>query len=304
MVVIYRSMELSWTMKLRIAAACGVGVLLIGFLAWPLAAPADPMGAVTALTPPKAVFLAILAFIAALIAYFVAWPYGRQIGVFAVPAGLAVWAIRSGNMAQQIQMAPDVADRMALFAAVKWEPIFWLAIIAAGFAGVIFGQTIFPQGPKTEENQPKPSSKLNGYLSAAIAIVASVMIAQFCIGFFAKDITIPDNRLGFVTAQPAIGQIIFAVVFSFGLAGFVAKKFLNASYFYPIIASAFVTAYGISAYVKQDIVVHLAQQHPAVFFSNPLTAVLPVQIIAFGAFGAIAGYWSAVRYDYWRKHEI
>ena len=41
-------MELSWPMKLRIAAAAGVGVVLIGIVGWPLAVPTDPFGAVLA----------------------------------------------------------------------------------------------------------------------------------------------------------------------------------------------------------------------------------------------------------------
>jgi len=27
-------------------------------------------------------------------------------------------------------------------------------------------------------------------------------------------------------------------------------------------------------------------------------------MVAFGTIGSIAGYWMAIRYDYWRKHEI
>ena len=38
-------MELSWPMKLRIAAAAAVGVLLIGILAWPMAEPFSRVGA-------------------------------------------------------------------------------------------------------------------------------------------------------------------------------------------------------------------------------------------------------------------
>ncbi|MHC4635801.1 MAG: hypothetical protein ACYSYU_11425 [Planctomycetota bacterium] len=40
-------MELSLLMKFRICAAMGLGVVLIGILAWPLAAPLDPFGVVS-----------------------------------------------------------------------------------------------------------------------------------------------------------------------------------------------------------------------------------------------------------------
>jgi hypothetical protein len=102
-------------------------------------------------------------------------------------------------------------------------------------------------------------------------------------------------------AQPAIGQVVFAVLVSFGLAAFAVKKYLNVSYIWPTIASALVTAFAVSAYGRQ--VQHLAQQWPATFFSNSVVSILPVQMVAFGTLGSIAGYWMAVRFDYWRKHE-
>ena len=36
-------MELTWINKLRIAAVAALGVMVIGILAWPLAAPGDPL---------------------------------------------------------------------------------------------------------------------------------------------------------------------------------------------------------------------------------------------------------------------
>ena len=90
-------MELSWPMKLRIAAAVAAGVILIGFAAWPLAVPPDPFGVVSVLsgtiTVGGALILVALAFLTGLIAYFLSWPYGREIGILAAPAGLSIWTI-------------------------------------------------------------------------------------------------------------------------------------------------------------------------------------------------------------------
>jgi len=288
-------------MRLRIAAAVAVGVILIGILAWPLAAPAEPFGAVFAgtITRAGAISLALLAVFAGFIAYFLSWPYGREIGILAVPSGLAVWAVRTGSMADLIMHNPTVPQRQALFAMLRWEPLFWLAIVAAGFAGVLLAQKIHAK-PQPE----KPGSKSNTYLNAVIALVGSVLIAQFCIRIFAQDVRIPDRTLGSVLAQPAVGQIVFAVLGSFGLAAFVVKKFLNVSYIWPAVASAFVTGFAITTYLKQDILQHLVQHWPPVFFSNAVTSILPVQIVAFGTLGSVAGYWLAIRYNYWRKHEL
>jgi len=296
-------MELSWLMKLRIAAAAAIGVVLIGILAWPMVTPSELVGVVHAgpIIISDRVILVILAFLAGFIAYFVSWPYGREIGILAAPSGLAIWAVRSSSMATLVQLSPTVAHRQALLASLKWEPIFWLVVVAAGFAGVLLGQKIRP-GLKPNEAKDKSNSKSYKYLNEIIALVGSILIAQFCIRIFAQDVRILDDSLGSVTAQPPVGQIVFAVLVSFGLAAFAVKKFLNVNYIWPTIAIAFVTSFAISSYVKQ--VQYLVQYWPAVFFSNAVVSILPVQMVAFGTLGSIAGYWMAVRYGYWRKHEI
>jgi hypothetical protein len=302
-------MELSWLMRLRIAAAAATGVVLIGILAWPLAAPPDPFEPVSLITSTisfgDAIILMAIALLAGFIAYFLSWPYGREIGILAAPAGLALWAVRSGSMAGLMQQYTSAAQRQILFGILKWEPFFWLAIVAAGFGGVLIGQKIRQKPmPAEAETQKKANSKPNIYLSSAIALIGSVLIAQFLISILAQDVRIYDSKLGSLVGQPAVGQIAFAVLVSFGAAAFVVKKFLNTGYNWPIIASALVTGFAISTYIKQDVLEYLSARYPAVFFSSSVIAVLPVQMVAFGTLGSIAGYWLAVRFDYWRKHEL
>ena len=297
-------MELSWPMKLRIAAAAATGVVLIGILAWPLAAPPEPFGTVSltagSISLGGAVVLAALAFLAGFIAYFLSWPYGREIGILAAPAGLAIWAFRSGRMVGLIRRTA-VVNQSELFAALKWEPLFWLAIVAAGFAGVLLAQKVKSK-PEPEKTDKKANSRTNIYVSAVIALVASVLIAQLCISAFAQNVRLFDEKIGSVVAQPTAGQIVFAVFVSFGLTAFVVKKFLNVSYIWPTIASALVTAFAIITYGKQDVLQHLSLRWPAVFFSHAVISILPLQMVALGTLGSIAGYWMAVRYKFWRKH--
>ena len=124
-------MELSWPTKLKITATAVVGIVLIGILAWPLAEPADPLGAVLAgsISLVGVITLAVLALLAGFVGYFISWPYGRQIGILAVPAGLAVWALRTGNVANLIQQNPTLTQRQGLFETFKWEPIFWQTML-------------------------------------------------------------------------------------------------------------------------------------------------------------------------------
>ncbi|MFA5239512.1 MAG: hypothetical protein WC476_07380 [Phycisphaerae bacterium] len=286
--------ELPWSVKLKIAAVLLAGVILIGLLAWPLAAPVEPFGAVSMPQVGGMVILAALAVLTGFIGYFLSWPHGGEIGVLAVPAGLAVWAARSGSMAELMRTTvPTFARRQSLFAAMKWEPIFWLAIVAAGFIGVLIAQRLVSRSSKLV---PRPLS----IGSIIIAVVGSGLIAQLCIGIFAQDIRIADSRLGSVVAQPAIGQIIFAVFVSFGIAAFIVKKFLDVGYIWPIATSAWVG--GFAVITSGDKLQYLVEHYPPAFFYLAVTSILPVQMVAFGVLGSIAGYWLAVRYDYWREN--
>ena len=296
-------MELSLQMKLRIAAAAGVGIVLIGILAWPLAVPSEPLSAVRAgnISLGGVITLVILAFSVGFIAYFASWPYGREIGILAVPSGLAIWAIRSGSMASLMQLNPTAAQRQAILTTFKWESIFWLAIVAAGFFGVLLGQKILSSTRAIQINN-KSKSKPTKYLNVIVALAVSAFIAQFCIRIFAQDVKVFENRLGSVVAQPSVGQILFAVLISFKFAAFLVKKYLDVGYIWPIIASVLVTAFITSVYAKQEL--YLAQRWPATFFSNSIVSILPIQMVSFGTLGAVAGYWMAIRYQYWRKHEM
>ncbi|MDD5063758.1 MAG: hypothetical protein PHQ35_03225 [Phycisphaerae bacterium] len=291
--------EVNWPVKLKVTAALLVGIILIGFLA-PLGTPAEPFGVISVPAFGSATALAGLAVLAGFIGYFVSWPNGREIGIMAAPAGLAIWAVRGGNMAELMQLAPTLAQRQALFATLKWEPIFWLAIVAAGFGGVLLGQYLVSRKSSVAPGSFdfSPSSLVN----RIIAVICSCLIAVFCIGIFAQDIRIPDLRLSSVIAQPAVGQIVFAVLVSFGIAAFLVKKFLDASYIWPIVASALVTGFAVITYTRESMLQYLVEHYPPIFFSWAVTSILPLQMVAFGTLGSIAGYWLAVRVNFRQKH--
>lgn len=287
--------EASWSVKLKVTISLLVGIILIGFLA-PLETPDEPFGVVSVPTFGGAITLAGLAVLAGFIGYFLSWPYGREIGILAAPAGLAIWAVRGGNMAELMRLAPTLAQRQTLLALLKWEPIFWLGIVAAGFVGVLIGQRIVAK-PELNKCQEQSGSKANTYLNGLIAVVGSVLIAQFCIAIFAQDV-----RIGSVVAQPSVGQIVFAVSVSFGIAAFLVKRFLDAGYIWPITASALLTGFVVITRIRQDTLKQLVEHYPPAFFSSTVISILPLQMVAFGVLGSIAGYWLAIRYNYWRKH--
>ncbi|UCG47098.1 MAG: hypothetical protein JSU94_16565 [Phycisphaerales bacterium] len=291
-------------MRSRIAAAAAVGVLIIGVLAWPLAAPGSPFEAVRAgsMGYTGAVALVFAAFLTGLIGYFVSWPYGQEIGILAVPSGLAVWAVRSGSMGGLMQMNLAVTQRQALYATMRWEPVFWLVIVAAGFSGVLLGRRIRP-APGSAEGPAKRESGLTVQLRAIIGLIASVVIAQSCVRIFTRNVELYNSELGSVVSQPAIGQIVFGVVLSFGVAAFVAKSLLGVGYIWSILASGLITPVAAAVHAKESVLQVLSAQLPAICFPDTVLSILPLQMVAFGTLGSVGGYWMGVKYVYWRKHD-
>jgi len=294
-------MELTWINKLRIAAVASLGILIFGGLVWPLAAPADPLLPVRAwiISPLGTMALLITAFAVGFAGYFIAWPHGREMGILAVPFGLAIWAYRSGPMRALTQVYTDVYERQALLRSLRFEPIYWLALVAAGFAGVLVAQHL-RSGPAkpTNTDRPKTYLNINTYANALIAIVVSLVVSQFFIGVFAQNLGVAG-----IAAQPAIGQILFGVTAAFAVAAFITKKFLDLSYIWPAAALIFVTAFTEAVYYRGETVQRFAETQPATFFPHSGFAILPVQFVALGVLGSIIGYWLAVKYDYWRRHE-
>jgi hypothetical protein len=197
---------------------------------------------------------------------------------------------------QQEQIMATFSQRQALLGALSWEPLFWLAVMAAGGAGVLVGRKILAK-PSQRQAEKDTGSKLTICLHSAFAVVLSGLVAQFTIRVLAQDVAV-----GPLVTQPTVAQIGFAVVVGFGLAGFLVKAFLNADYVCPAIASALITIFAVAAYAKPSDLEHLTRDWPPIFFSNALLTILPIQMVVFGTLGAIGGYWLAVRCEYWRKH--
>jgi hypothetical protein len=308
-------MELTWINKLRIAAVAALGIVVIGWMAWPLAAPADPLSPVRAsgISFSGTMTLLLLAFGLGFAGYFIAWPHGREIGILTVPFGLAVWAGRCGPMRVLTQASKQPYEREALVSSLRFESVYWLLIVAAGFAGVLVAQYLRRAGngtegttgsatPAAEPSDDQPTRRYNAgtYVSKLLALVASVLLVHFFVGVFAQDVATSRN---IIPTQPLVGQITFAVVAAFAVAAFVIKKFANLGYLWPVIGSMFITAFAQAIYCNSETLRQFAETRPATFFPHSALTILPVQFVALGTLGSILGYWMAVRYDWWRTHE-
>lgn len=295
--------SLSWLMRLRILAVIAFGMIAVGLLTWSATGQWGPDGIVTFPSFVNSLILLFSAFASGFIAYFIAWPYGRQIAPLAVPVGLAVWAARSASIGSLMQKTIDAAGRYQVLNQFKWTAILWLTPVAVGFAGILLAELLTKGKVDLPSKTINKSTNFGDYAGSLTALIGSVLIILFCIKIFAQDIKFSDSRLGSVIAQPSSGQIAFAVAVSFGIAAFVIKLFLNAGYIWSIAACVFLPPLCISLYAKADTVAYIADNFPAIFFTHPAVAILPLQIVTFGVLGAIGGYWFAIVYKIWRTEE-
>ena len=301
-------MELSIFTKVRIALVVAVGVILLGYVGWPMLKPAAPLDAVVFFTAnidaAKLLLTIILAFIAGLAGGFIARPYTRQIGIIAAPAGLAAVSMRSGDMATLLKANATVELRHSVYTALSWEGVLWLAVVASGFFGAIIANIIWPgKSDKLIENDvlvPFYRDKKTFYMNVATSIATTVFLSHFIIKAIARDVIV-NNQIASVVSQPANLQILFAVFVGFLACGFVSKYLLSSSYLWPAIASAIVCAVEMILAGRADSLNSLSQNWPIGFYFSGTSAVLPIQYIAFGTLGSVVGYWLAIRYAWWRK---
>lgn len=298
-------MELTWINKLRIAAVAALGIVVIGILAWPLAAPADPLLPVRAsvIGFPGTLLLLVLALAIGFVGYFIAWPHGREIGILGVPFGLTLWAGRSGPMQTLTQIRDETAERAALVQSLRMEPLYWMLLVAAGFAGVLLAQRLRKAPPnKILEADAHSISKGPAgsiYANALLALGVSVVVSHFFLGVFVQNLAMSPN----VAAQPDIGQIIFGVGAAFAVAGFIVRQVLGQSYILPALSSLLVVGMAQVLHYRSSTIERFAETFPASFFPHSVFAIVPVQLVALGTLGSVLGFWIAVRYDWWRKHE-
>jgi hypothetical protein len=293
-------------MRFRIIASFAIGAVLLGFLPWGLVKPsADGVFAYLSgsISAGDLLICAGLAFVAGFLASIVSTPYGAQIGIIAAPAGLAVWSLRSAMLSKVFQMTPAAGDRVKVYSSLKFEGFLWLAIAVCGFLGALTADEIFRIKPVELPDKTKPVFRMPEFLVIAISVIGTVFVANFLINIFALDVSYSDPQLAHVTAQPASLQIVFAVLIAFGACGFLAKILIGSRAVWPATASVVLICYTAIGYGKNDIMAHLSSSWPANFFIRPITAVLPVQMVAFGCLGAVWGYWLAVDYHLWRTQQ-
>lgn len=295
--------NLNWLLRVRILSAMAAGALIVSVVGYSQVRPADPLGAISLFTGEisavNAAILTALAFAAGVVGTLVSQPLGGALGPFAAPAGVATLAVTSGGLRQLLLTNPALEERNAVYAVLRWELLFWLAVCAVGYLGSYL--TLKLIGPKNAESEqtPKIEKKANYWTNCGIAAVAAAAIVYFTIGIFAQDIRQIDNNLDFVVGHPGSRQVAFGVFVAVGLAGFAAKHLLNTHYIPVILGAAAVYIGTISKFIGSDTLAYMVKTHSIEFFPNSIYAILPIQFAPFAVLGAMTGYWISI---YWKHH--
>ncbi len=294
-------MELSWLSKTRILLVMALGAMVIGVLNWHAVKPEDPSGLVSLhnLSVIQGLFLFAIATLLGFVSYFIAWPYGCEIGLLAAPSGLAIWACRSASLSKTLAVIPDVQSRLDLFASMRFESLFWLAVVYAGWCGVQLARRLRPN-PTLPILETLPEPKQTSVIHQGLAILVSLVVGQFLFGVFAQDISQTHGAL----SQPPTRQLALGIFMAFGMASFLVGHFLHLSYHWVIPALALTHVLSTLSFARREALTLMAQTSPSLCLPSTVLFALPIHIVSFGSLGAIWGHWASVRFDYWRTHEL
>jgi len=284
-----------WLTRLRTLGAILVGLILVGWLGWPLVRPADPLGAiclVDGIVPPfNGLWLCAMGFAAGFAAYWTGYPKGLLTAPLAVPAGMSAWCFASGDMRTLLITNSTLVERQKVYAVLGWEGLFWLLPVIAGLLGVLAGWVLHKrQMPQLTISKLSDEGKP---LYLLIAAVASVVVVQILISILAQDVRQQDPQLGQVVGQPGKGQVAFAVFVSFLAAGYAVKYFIKTSYIIPTLCAAIAVFLAMRYAASPAVAEQMTRNWAVAYFPRAVCAILPLQMVAFGALGAFAGFQSA-----------
>jgi hypothetical protein len=276
-------------------------MVVVGVWAWSWAAPNDPMGLVRTsnMSLANQVLLIGVAGLLGFVCYYLAWPYGFEVGVLAVPAGLAVWASRSGSVASLLQAFPSAEQRVNVFSGLRWDAFYWVLVVFAGIGGAYVARKLSPS-PSLPIKEAYDAPKLPASIGPVVAVLASLLVAQLLLNGFSQDVRVTNEM---IASQPVTRQAAFATMIAFGGAAYLVRHFFNVSYIWSLLAAPLLYCLGTFVHTRTTVLAGLAEQYPAICLSNALFGIIPIQLISFGSIGAVIGYWLAIRYRYWRNHE-
>ncbi len=284
--------EQHWMDKVRIGAVLTFGAIVIGIFCWPLIAPHTDLGAVafynSSISPFDAMLILPAAFATGAAAYFIGWPNGRHTALAAVPMGVGIWGLRSGTMNNLLTYNNTLEQHHNIYMSLRWEGIFWLLVITAGYFGVRTAAAICHDNSHWEQEKRKYQVG-----DIILPLVVTCAIAWPLINLLTQSPKLPTKEFGNLYSQPQNAQIAFALMAGFGVAGYAVKRFMKVRIEIPVVSTVLFSL-AAAIFSGKESLQSISMSMPSSFFAYPISAILPVQTIAFGTIGILIGYSIAI----------
>ena len=296
----------------------GVMAVLFGVWGWSWVRPADGYEGMTVVLNGKSGVVILSALGLGLIGVLVGVLFGRrhgiQMGMLAIPAGLTVWAVLSGNMERMLLEYSGAEARQGLFLKLMVDAVIWSALVGVGcvFTWLLGGAhrtaaitNPNPEGPLVTETASKTSKQnklrfefpdnvwLKGLLGAVITCVTAWLLVRI-LGQ-ARQVSLSYPVTDEASIVPATGQIIFAVAVGFYLAALIVHQLTEVSLWWllPCPLAISLAAYGLG--VHNGVLETLNGSGPAfVPKSIVFATILPIQYIGVGTMALMGGYYYSV----------
>ena len=292
--------------KVRVFLACLVAIVLVSYIGWMVAQPVDPEMAVTFTAGSRNLLaiwpaLLVLTVVSAAVGSAVAGPRLPEAGMFAAAVGLAGLALHGGSMEMLLSYVggADPSGRRSLMFSMAIDSALWAALLAVSWIVVLMvGRWLWEPTAVQPANRPgsKNASDKGGSIvemlgGGILALAITAIVALFFIWM-----TIARTPVAII----ARGQVIASVFFGLYLGAMVARYFTGvdcARYYMgaPLVVAVigFLLGYlqsgmgwALPAYAQ------LATTPP-----HALARPLPIEFIAVGLAGAIAGFWSGEKIE-------
>lgn len=298
--------------KLRVLLACVIAIVLLTTVGWVVAAPADPQAGVVLVAQPERAMavwpaLIVLTAVAGVIGTVMSPRRLVEGGVFVAAIGLAGLALKGGSMQDVLQYAlaaPDAASRRGLMTRMALDTLLWTGLMAAAWIVVALVRRWLWADEELYNPVPAPAAQNN---AAAPAKRQSAGWPAFLItGVMAAFIILATSARTPV-ATLARGQVIAAVAGGFFLAAMTARYFTgqHRAHFYVLAVPAVALLAWLIGYLNAGMSWAQGAENPWAAFvelkqtpPHALVRPLPIEYLAAGVAGALAGFWSGERVEH------
>lgn len=240
----------------------------------------------------------VLAFAAAVFGALMDKTHYREFALTAVASGFTAWAMKTGLIDHLLMSHNVSSERATLFYRLILDSFLWLAIGAGGYLGaVVLARITKWAAPIVDPGESNSSHHLENTHSPKTKVLAFGFV--FLVSLILLKLLVRSNpaALGGVDSiaagrGPNIGQIVFVVFISFYIASAIAAGFWLTMPVSILLAVPPVIA-AVSYLLASQFIVAQSLLDQSSLFVNPsviFSIILPIQFIAIGSLGVLAGY--------------